>query len=89
MLILTRRVGEGIVLGDNEINFTILSIQGNQVRLGFNAPKHIPINRDEIYLRLQLEKQQNQEENAFVLDDVAFELLDEQFTKTTNETVTH
>ncbi|EHL30524.1 carbon storage regulator CsrA [Legionella drancourtii] len=89
MLILTRRIGEGVVLGDNEINFTILGVQGNQVRLGFNAPKHIPINRDEIYLRLQLEKQQNQEEKAFVLDDIAVELLDEQSTKTNNETVTH
>lgn len=89
MLILTRRIGDGVVLGDNEINFTILSIQGNQVRLGFNAPKHIPIYRDEIYLRLQLEKQQNHEESALVLDDVAVELLDEQFTKTNNETVTH
>ena len=56
MLILTRRIGEAVIIGDNEINFTILGIKGNQVRLGFVASKDISINRDEIYNKIQLQK---------------------------------
>lgn len=51
MLILTRRVGETLVIG-NEITVTVLSVKGNQVRIGINAPKTVSIHREEIYQRI-------------------------------------
>lgn len=54
MLILTRKVGESINIGD-EITVTILGVQGLQVRLGINAPKHVSVHREEIYKRIQAE----------------------------------
>jgi carbon storage regulator len=55
MLILTRRVGESLVVGDDVI-LTVLGVKGNQVRIGVNAPKEIPVHREEIYARIQQEK---------------------------------
>jgi carbon storage regulator len=55
MLILTRRVGETLVVGD-EITVTVLGVKGNQVRLGVNAPKDVAVHREEIYQRIQKEK---------------------------------
>ena len=52
MLILTRRIGETVIIGDN-ISLTILTVRGNQVRLGINAPKSVPVHRKEIYDRIQ------------------------------------
>ncbi len=59
MLILTRRIGETLVVGD-EVTVTVLGVKGNQVRLGVNAPKHVAVHREEIYERIQKEKQQTE-----------------------------
>ncbi len=52
MLILTRRVGESLMVGD-DITITVLGIKGNQVRIGVNAPKDVAVHREEIYNRIQ------------------------------------
>ena len=51
MLILTRRVGESLMVGDN-VTVTVLGVKGNQVRIGVNAPKDVAVHREEIYTRI-------------------------------------
>jgi len=56
MLILTRRVGETVVIG-NDVTVTVLGVKGNQVRLGVNAPREIAVHREEIFERIKREQQ--------------------------------
>ena len=55
MLILTRRVGESIMIGD-DVTFTVLATRGNQIRLGITAPQNVSVHREEIYNRIQQER---------------------------------
>lgn len=65
MLILTRRIGETLIIGD-DVNITVLGVKGNQVRLGINAPKDVSVHREEIYLRIQQEKESSDSEDGSV-----------------------
>ena len=56
MLILTRRVGETLMIGD-EVSVTVLGVKGNQVRIGVNAPKEVAVHREEIYARIKKEQE--------------------------------
>jgi carbon storage regulator len=57
MLILTRRVGETVMIG-NDVTVTVLGVKGNQVRIGVNAPKDVAVHREEIYERIKREEGQ-------------------------------
>ena len=59
MLILTRRVGETLMIGD-EVTVTVLGVKGNQVRIGVNAPRDVTVHREEIYERIKREQQGGQ-----------------------------
>jgi carbon storage regulator len=61
MLILTRRVGETVMIGD-DVTITVLGVKGNQVRVGINAPKHVAVHREEIYERIK--REQNPDSSA-------------------------
>ena len=63
MLILTRRVGETLMIGD-EVTVTVLGVKGNQVRIGVNAPKDVAVHREEIYNRIK-----NEDEGECLADD--------------------
>jgi carbon storage regulator len=60
MLILTRRVGETIMIGD-DVTVTILGVKGNQVRVGVNAPNNVAVHREEIYRRIEEEREEKSE----------------------------
>jgi carbon storage regulator len=55
MLILTRRIGESVMIGD-DVSITILAVHGSQVRVGIDAPKHVAVHREEIYQRVKAAK---------------------------------
>tara|TARA_B100000809_G_scaffold37595_1_gene32896 strand:- start:35 stop:244 length:210 start_codon:yes stop_codon:yes gene_type:complete len=57
MLILTRRVGEMLMIGD-KVTVTVLGVKGNQVRIGVDAPKEVAVHREEIYRRIHQEAEQ-------------------------------
>ena len=61
MLILTRRVGETVVIGD-DVTVTVLGVKGNQVRLGINAPRDVAVHREEIYERIRREQTDKESE---------------------------
>lgn len=66
MLILTRRVGETVVIGD-EVTVTVLGVKGNQVRLGVNAPREVAVHREEIFERIKRERSNGEDEVAQVV----------------------
>ena len=63
MLILTRRVGETLMIGD-EMTVTVLGVKGNQVRIGVNAPKDVAVHREEIYDKIQKSDNEEGEDDA-------------------------
>lgn len=56
MLVLTRSVGERLIINNGEIKLNVLEVKGNQVRIGIDAPRHITVHREEIYDRIKSEK---------------------------------
>ncbi|WP_297533006.1 carbon storage regulator CsrA [Thalassolituus sp.] len=60
MLILTRNIGQTIMVGD-DVTVTVLGVKGNQVRLGVNAPKEVAVHREEIALKIKAEKEKGKE----------------------------
>jgi carbon storage regulator len=63
MLILTRRVGETVMIG-NDVTVTVLGVKGNQLRIGVNAPKDVAVHREEIYERIKREEEQESRSGA-------------------------
>ena len=59
MLILTRRPGETLRIGDN-VTVSLLEVKGNQVRLGINAPKEVPVHREEIYKKIHMKQEEDE-----------------------------
>ncbi len=65
MLILTRRVGESLIIGD-DVTITVLGVKGNQVRIGVNAPRDVAVHREEILNRIQADAASDREEDEGV-----------------------
>jgi carbon storage regulator len=60
MLILTRRIGESVMIGE-DVSVTVLGVKGNQVRIGVQAPKSVSVHREEVYERIKMEQQEGVE----------------------------
>lgn len=58
MLVLTRRIQETLIIGD-DVKITVLGVKGNQIRLGIDAPKDVKVHREEVYKRIQAENNGN------------------------------
>ena len=69
MLILTRRVGETVVIG-NDVTVTVLGVKGNQVRLGVNAPREVAVHREEIFERIKREQTEESQQRPQVVGAV-------------------
>ena len=80
MLILTRRINETLNIGD-DVQVTVLGIKGNQVRIGINAPRDVPVHREEIYQRIKREEKMKGGggEAASATEDDSFDYRDDQF----------
>jgi carbon storage regulator len=65
MLILTRSIGQKINIG-NDVSITVLGIQGNQVRIGIEAPREVSVHREEVYNRIEAEKELNSNKDNFL-----------------------
>jgi carbon storage regulator len=63
MLILTRRVGEALMIGDN-ISISVLGVKGNQVRIGIDAPKEVAVHREEIFQKIQRENPETEQKSS-------------------------
>ncbi len=68
MLILTRRVGESLMIGD-DVTVTVLGVKGNQIRIGVSAPKEIAVHREEIYQRIQAEGEKKEAAQTAKIQD--------------------
>lgn len=77
MLILTRKVGESITIGDGSITVSVMEVKGRQVRLGINAPANTPIHRQEIFLKIKEANEQASSAHAGDLDRLASLLTSE------------
>ncbi len=71
MLILTRRVGETVMIG-NDVTVTVLGVKGNQVRVGINAPKNVAVHREEIFERIKREQQGEPERRVRAFSGIRF-----------------
>lgn len=72
MLILTRRVGETVMIGE-DVTVTVLGVKGNQVRLGINAPRHVAVHREEIFLRIRHEHGGEAEKQGETASDTQYQ----------------
>ncbi len=81
MLILTRRIGESVHIGD-DIRLTVLGVRDSQVRIGINAPKEVPVHREEIYYRIKHEQEMKSPDSEVAEPEDYEEEIDDNFGNT-------
>ncbi len=81
MLILTRRIGESVHIGD-DIRLTVLGVRDSQVRIGINAPKEVPVHREEIYYRIKHEQEMKNPDSEVAEPEDYEEEIDDNFGNT-------